>query len=195
MTKSSEITKKNLGTYVTNLNEKMGCLLWMDEPKELQLMLKKTNSIAGKYHIEFGEEKSNVMKKAEAKISLNSPWGHEHEIYGQIQVPGVHTKQNNTEDCIKALKGKVENAYQTLLATARNLNNKAMQTNTKLHRSRHSMQPRNLESMKNWTGKNQQNLGQHDKNNTNGITEYPQRSAVHWNRVAGSRSNETKNRS
>ena len=37
-------------------------LLISSELKELQLMLEITNVIAGKYHIKFGEEKSNVMK-------------------------------------------------------------------------------------------------------------------------------------
>ena len=139
--------------------------------------------------------KKQCHEKGRSKNKPEFTLGHEHEIHGQIQVPGVHTKQNNIEDCIKALKRKVENTYQTLLATAGNLNNKAMQTNTKLHRIRHSIQPRNLESTKHWTGKNQQDLGQHNKNNINGITEYPPRSAVHWNRVVGSKSNETKNKS
>ena len=71
---NKEITKKNLGTYVGSLEEKNGCLLWMDdvplissEPKELQLMPEITNAIAGKYHIEFGEEKANVMKIGRSK--------------------------------------------------------------------------------------------------------------------------------
>ena len=71
---NKEIAKKNLGTYVGSIEEKIGCLLWMDdvllissEPKELQLRLEITNAIAGKYHIEFGEEKSNVMKISRSK--------------------------------------------------------------------------------------------------------------------------------
>ena len=67
-----------------------------------------------------------------------------------------------------------------------------MGTNTKLHSINHSIQQRNLESRENRTGKNQQDHGQHHKKNTNGTTEYPQGSALHWNRVAGSRSNKTK---
>ena len=37
-------------------------LLISSQPNELQQMLNITSAIAGKYHVEFGEEKSNVMK-------------------------------------------------------------------------------------------------------------------------------------
>ena len=183
---NKEITKKNLGTYVGSLEEKIGCLLWMDdvllissEPKELQLMLEITNALAGKYHIEFGEEKSNVMKIGRSKNNpeftlgdMNLRYTDKYKYLGYIQ-----NNKNNIEDHIKALKGKVENAYQTLLAIAgnKNFNNIEMQTMWGLTHS-----------------KNQQDHGQHHKKNINGTTEYPQGSAVHWNRVAGSKSNKTK---
>ena len=136
---NKEITKKNLGTYIGSLEEKIGCLLWMDdvllissEPKELQLMLEITNTIAGKYHIEFGEEKSNVMKIGRSKNNpeftlgdMNLKYTDKYKYLGYIQ-----NNKNNLEDHIKALKGKVENAYQTLLAIAgnKNFNNIEMQT-------------------------------------------------------------------
>ena len=37
-------------------------LLVSSEPNELQQILNITSTIAGKYHVEFGEEKSNVIK-------------------------------------------------------------------------------------------------------------------------------------
>ena len=176
-------------------------LLIFSEPKELQLMFEITNAIAGKYHIEFREEKSNVMKIGRSKNNpeftlgdMNLKYTDKYKYLGYIQ-----NNKNNLEDHIKALKGKVENAYETLLAIAgyRNFNNIEMQTiweltQRPLHSINHSIQQRNLESRENRTGKNQQDHGQHYKKNTNGTTEYPQGSAVHWNRVAGSRSNKTK---
>ena len=107
-------------------------LLISSEPKELQLMLEITNAIAGKYHIEFGEEKSNVMKIGRSKNNpeftlgdMNLKYTDKYKYLGYIQ-----NNKNNLEDHIKALKGKVENAYQTLLAIAgnKNFNNIEMQT-------------------------------------------------------------------
>ena len=66
---NKEITENKLGTFIPSLEENIGCLLWMDDvvlispdPKELQTMLNISNEIAGRYHIEFGEEKSKIMK-------------------------------------------------------------------------------------------------------------------------------------
>ena len=87
---------------------------------------------AGKYHIEFGEEKSNVMKIGRSKNNpeftlgdMNLKYTDKYKYLGYIQ-----NNKNNLEDHIKALKGKVENAYQTLLAIAgnKNFNNIEMQT-------------------------------------------------------------------
>ena len=65
---AKEIQRRNLGVTIGNDEQKIGCLLWMDDvllmadtPKELQKLLDTTNRIANKYHIEFGEAKSKVM--------------------------------------------------------------------------------------------------------------------------------------
>ena len=99
-------------------------LLISSGPKELQLMLEITNAIAGKYHIEFGEENSNVMKIGRSKSNteftigdMNLKYTDKYKYLGYIQ-----NKKNNLDNHIKALKGKVENAYQTLLALAGNKN-------------------------------------------------------------------------
>ena len=58
----------------------------------------------------------------------------------------VQNNKNNIEDRIKATKAKVENTYQTLLATAgnKNFSNIEMQTilgaNTELHNIDNSLQ-------------------------------------------------------
>ena len=75
---NKEINKHNLATYTPDLEETMCCLLWMDamvlntsDPKELQTMLDITDDIAGRYHIEFGKEKSKVMKIGGGKQNQN----------------------------------------------------------------------------------------------------------------------------
>ena len=136
---NKEITKENLGTHIESLDETIGCLLWMDdvllissEPNELQQMLNITNAIAGKYHVEFGEEKSNVMKIGRNKENpeftlgdMNLKYTDKYKYLGYVQ-----NNKNNLEDQIKATKAKVENTYQTLLAIAgnKNFSNIEMQT-------------------------------------------------------------------
>ena len=51
-----------------HIEEKLGCLLWMDDvilitlnAEELQKMLNITYKIASIYHIEFGEKKSKIL--------------------------------------------------------------------------------------------------------------------------------------
>ena len=72
------------------------------------------------YHIEFGKAKSNVMKigkKGEdISMSLGSmemDYTNKYKYLGLIQ----NTK-NNLEEQIKGIRGKVEVAYQTILAIA-----------------------------------------------------------------------------
>ena len=117
---NKEITKENLGTHIESLDETIGCLLWMDdvllissEPNELQQMLNITSAIAGKYHVEFGEEKRNVMKigrnKENPKFTLgdmNLKYTDKYKYLGYVQ-----NNKSNLEDHIKATKAKVENIY------------------------------------------------------------------------------------
>ena len=107
-------------------------LLISSEPTELQLMLEITNAIAGKYRIEFGEEKSNVMKIGWSKNNpeftlgdINLKYTDKYKYLRYIQ-----NSKNNLEDHIKALTGKLENAHQTLLVIAgnKNFSNIEMQT-------------------------------------------------------------------
>ena len=161
---NTEITKKNLATYVGSLDEKQAAYY--------QLMLKITNAIAGRYHIGFGEEKNNVMKIGRSKNNpeftlrdVNLKYTDKYKYLGYIQ-----NNKNNLEDHIKALRGEVENGYKNPtshsrkqelqqhrnatshsrkqeLQQRRNANN--MGTNTKLHHINHNIRQRNLESRKN----------------------------------------------
>ena len=99
---------------------------------ELQQMLNITSAIAGKYHVELGEEQSNVMKIGRNKENpeftlgdMNLKYTDKCKYLGYVQ-----NNQNNLEDHIKATKAKVENTYQTPLAIAgnKNFSNIEMQT-------------------------------------------------------------------
>ena len=136
---NKEITKENLGTYIPSLDEIIGCLLWMDDvllissdPTELQKMLDITDEVAGKYHIEFGEPKSNTMKiggkKECPKFRLGDMELKETDKYKYLGF--VQNNKNNLKDHITALKGKVENTYQTILAIAGNKSFKNIEMQT-----------------------------------------------------------------
>ena len=67
---NKEIQKFGLGHEIEGLAEIIAfCLLWMDdvaliafEPNNLQKMLDITNETANRYHVEFGEPKSKILK-------------------------------------------------------------------------------------------------------------------------------------
>ena len=66
---NKEIQKHKLGPKFDNLQQSTGCLIWMDDvalvssdTDELQAMLNITHDIASRYHIEFGEAKSKILK-------------------------------------------------------------------------------------------------------------------------------------
>ena len=114
-------------------------LLISSEPNELQQMLNITSAIAGKYHVELGDEKSNMMKigrnKQNPKFALgdmNLKYTDKYKYLGYVQ-----NNKNNLDDHTKAIKAKVENAYETLLAIAgnKNISNIEIQTTWELTQS------------------------------------------------------------
>ena len=126
---SKEIKKKDLGIYIPSIDEKIGCLLWMDDalmittdPVEHQEMLDITDEVAGVYHVEFGDDKSKNMLQGSKK---DRPVFHIGDmILGQCEkykyLGAIKNDKNNMKDHIKALKSKVEAAYQTILAITGN---------------------------------------------------------------------------
>ena len=121
---NKEIIKENIGPKLSCTNEPIGCLLWMDDvalisnnPEELQKMLKITNEVACRYHIEFGSAKSKILK-----IGKNR---HYPDIYlGENKMEYVNTykylgemfnHKGNAEEHIIQQKQKTEAAYQTIL--------------------------------------------------------------------------------
>ena len=98
------------------------CLLWMDdvaliatEPDNLQTMLNITNEIANRYHIEFGEPKTRILKIGNDKKTITFKLGDmiikytdKYKYLGEII-----NKMNNLKDQIQQIKGKTEAAFQT----------------------------------------------------------------------------------
>ena len=136
---NKEITENKLGTFIPSLEENIECLLWMDDvvlisldPEEVQPILNITNDIAGRYHIEFGEEKSKVMKigapKNKPEFKLGSMKMEYRDCYKYLGLL-LNTK-NNLDDHIKSTKGKAEAAYQTILSIAGNNNMKNIEMRT-----------------------------------------------------------------
>ena len=117
----------------------MGCLLRMDnvvlitsDPKELKRMLDITDAIAGRYHIEFGKEKNKVMKIGGGKTKPEFKRGAMNlEYRSNYKYQGYTLNdKNNMSYQTKGLKGKVEAAYQAILAISgnRNFKNNEMRT-------------------------------------------------------------------
>ena len=127
---NKEILKHNLGSLEEGIAEIIAyCLLWMDDvaliatdPTNLQIMLDITNETSNRYHVEFGEPKSRILKIGKGKTNVDFTLGEmklqyteKYDYLGEI----LNSKGNLTDHIVK-IKGKTEAAYQTLLALAGN---------------------------------------------------------------------------
>ncbi len=141
---SKEMTKESVGIALPNTQEKIGDLLWVDnvalmstDEKELQRMLNITDEVAKRYRIEFGKEKSKVLKigkkgQQNPKFMLGEM---EMELTDKYDYLGERiNSKGNIEDHIKKTKGKVETAYQTvrIIAADKDINYIDMETTWKL---------------------------------------------------------------
>ena len=127
--RSKKPSKKKVGTFIDFLEEKIACLLWMDDVlllshnfEELKKMLEITHRIASKYHIEFGKDKSKLMIIGDQNIPHELKIGDMSldvcDMYKYLGM--VINKLNNLTDQIKSIKGKTEITYQTILALTGN---------------------------------------------------------------------------
>ena len=140
---NKEIQKHKLGPKFDNLQQSTGCLLWMDDvalvssdTDELQAMLNITHDIASRYHIEFGEAKSKILKIGKGQ--------HQPDMFlGNMKLEYTNTykylgetlnHKGNMENHIPEIKRKTEAAYQTILTILGNqhFNNLQMETAWKL---------------------------------------------------------------
>jgi hypothetical protein len=124
---AKEIQKQNKGIQLNEGENRVGCLLWMDDvvlmaesEDELQEMLDITQSVANKYHIIFGKAKSKVMvinkKKNEQKTKLGEMDLESTEKYkylGEI----INRNKTNT-DQLNDTRKKAEATLQTILTIA-----------------------------------------------------------------------------
>ena len=123
---AKELDKEGKGITI-NKDEKIGCLLWMDDvvliadtEKELKEMLSTTKRIADNYHIVFGEAKSKVMttnKKHEEKtITMGDVKLEPTEKYKYLGE--IINNRQNVKDQIEETRKKAEGALQTILTIA-----------------------------------------------------------------------------
>ncbi len=141
---SKEIAKDPKGVDLPNLIDKIGNLLWVDDvalmsndEKELQDMLNTTNETAKKYRIEFGKEKSKVLKigkkgEQNPKFKLGEMDMELTDTYDYLGE--TLNEKGNIDNHIKKVKGKAEAAYQTvrIIAGDKDFNYLDMETTWKL---------------------------------------------------------------
>ena len=127
---NKEIEKCGLGDTSQGIAEIIAyCLLWMDdvaliatEPNNLQKMLDTTNEIANRYHVEFGEPKSKILKIGKDKITPEFKLGQTTLKYTEKYkyLGEIFNKKGNLSDHIAEIQNKAEAAYQTILTIAGN---------------------------------------------------------------------------
>ena len=124
---SKEIKKENIGIKTTEEAERKGSLLWVDdvllittEGEDLQKSLNITNETSDKYHVEYGEPKSNVLKvkhtrkKKEENFYIGDQQLKEADKYKYLG--HLQNSKNNNNDHMQMTKGKTEAAYQKMMA-------------------------------------------------------------------------------
>ena len=122
---NKEIEKLDLTMPIQGTDKKVGCLLWVydvllatTEPETQQKQLDTTDEISGRYHIEFGKDKSKTMTigkdKSKREFKLGNMDIQYQEKYTYLGL--VQNDKNKIGDHIKKMKGQVEGAYQKMIA-------------------------------------------------------------------------------
>ncbi len=126
---NKEIINQNTGPRMENIEEPIGCLLWMDDvalitdkPEDLQKMLNITQEIANRYHIEFGEAKSKILKVGRNKNKPEFHLGTMKLKYEQTYkyLGETMNEKGNLANQIPEIRRKTEAAYQTILTVMGN---------------------------------------------------------------------------
>ena len=139
---SKEIAKESIGIELPNTKDRIGDLLWVDDvallstdEMELQHMLNITEQTAKRYRIEFGKEKSKVLKigkkgEQNPKFKLGEM---EMDLTEKYEYLGeTINDKGNIENHIKKIRGKAEAAYQTVRIIPGNKDYLDMETTWKL---------------------------------------------------------------
>ena len=122
---NKEIERLDLTMPIQGTDKKVGCLLWVDdvvlaatEPETQQRQLDATKEISGRYHIEYGKDKSKTMTKGKDKTKREFKLGdmdiEYQEKYTYLGL--VQNDRNTIDDHIRRIKGKVEGSYQKMIA-------------------------------------------------------------------------------
>ena len=107
------------------------CLLWMDDvvlaetnEKSTQKLLDCTDHTSKKYHVEFGMPKTKYLRTGNPKnkIELKIAGKTIEETDKYVYLGEVNNKAMNLSNQIKGIEGKVEAAYQTIIAVAEDRN-------------------------------------------------------------------------
>ena len=128
---NKDIMKTNLGLKIPGTNRRIPCLLWMDDvvlaetnPKDSQGLLDSTNDTSKKYHVEFGMPKTKYLRggkpKSPIELKIDEKTIEETEKYTYLGE--IINQRMNLKDHIKNMEGKVEAAYQTMIAIAEDQN-------------------------------------------------------------------------
>ena len=148
---NKRITQSNTPPIMEQLQEETGCLLWVDDvvliadnPINAQKLLNITNKVTSTYHVEFGTEKSRVLKigshnQPNPVLTLGTTYLQYTDKYKYLgEIINNHC---NLKDHITAIRGKAEAAFQKTLTLTRHPTLKIihMQTMWKLR----SMHPPN----------------------------------------------------
>ena len=126
---AKELHEQNIGKQKLWNEDLSGCLLWMDDvalihhdKEEIQRMLNITDEIANRYHIKFGQDKSQILTIGNGDPTLKAK-------IGELTLENTNTykylgmtlnNKGNLENHLANVKGKVEAALQTIFNLAGN---------------------------------------------------------------------------
>ena len=192
---SEEVQEKDMGIEIPDTTTKLACLLWMDDVLLLETRPKRKTRTNGHHRQNSWKIPHQVIgkNKDQPKFSL-----------GQMQIEPTDkykylgetvNEKLNLKDHIKQIEGKVEAAYQAMLAIAgdRHFKNIHMETIWKLMSSciipiiTYAGETRKPTRKK--TKKTKPTTGPHHKKDTNGTTVHTKRSTIYRVRAARYRNN------
>ena len=128
---NKDMQGSDLGIKIPGTNTRIPCLLWMDdvvltetETKRSQELLDKTNHTSQKYHVEFGMPKTKYLRSGRPKKQIELKIGEKNidETEKYTYLGEVINKGMNLKLHIRTMRGKVEAAYQTIVAVAEDQN-------------------------------------------------------------------------
>ena len=121
------LIETDLGIKIPMTDTKIPCLLWMDDvvlaetnEKRAQEQLNITNHVSQKFHVEYGMAKTKYLRLGKSKKPITLTLGDKtlEETDKYTYLGEINNKSMNMSNQIDNIEGKVEAAYQTLLAVA-----------------------------------------------------------------------------